>query len=113
MASTNTSTVVTISENDDIHGVFEFAAGSRQLEVEEPQSIPLTVELVLERFEGAEGSVRITWEAILRGGISAAEDVSPTSGELLFQSQDRSKTFSIQVLCTLQCCQWCAHQVVV
>ena len=94
---------MTISENDDIHGVFEFAAGSRLVEVEEPQSIPLSVELVLERFEGAEGVVRITWEAVLRGGLSAPEDVSPVSGELLFQTQDRSKTFSIQVRTPFSC----------
>ena len=98
LSSTNTTTVVTISENDDIHGVFEFATGGRLLYVEEPQSIPLTVELVLERLEGAEGVVRITWEAVIRDGISADDDISVTRGELLFQSQERSKTFSIQVI---------------
>ena len=71
---------------------------SRLLYVEEPQSIPLTVELVLERLEGAEGVVRITWEAVIRDGISADDDISVTRGELLFQSQKRSKTFSIQVI---------------
>ena len=68
------------------------------IDVEEPLSIPLTVALVLERFEGAEGAVRITWEAMLRSGESAADDISVTSGELLYQSQERVKTFSIQVL---------------
>ena len=99
LSSTNTTTVVTISENDDIHGVFEFATGSRLLYVVEPQSIPLTVELVLERLEGAEGVERITWEAVIRDGISADDDISVTRGELLFQSQERSKTFSLQVIC--------------
>ena len=66
--------------------------------VEEPQSIPLTVELVLERLEGAEGIVAVTWEAVIRDGISADDDISVTRGELLFQSQERSKTFSIQVI---------------
>ena len=33
-------------------------------------------------------------------GISADDDdISVTRGELLFQSQERSKTFSIQVIC--------------
>ena len=57
------------------------------------------MELVLERLEGAEGVVRITWKAVIRDGISADDDISVTRGELLFQSQKRSKTFSIQVIC--------------
>ena len=56
------------------------------------------MELVLERLEGAEGVVRITWEAVIRDGISADDDISVTRGELLFQSQERSETFSIQVI---------------
>ncbi|KAI6651569.1 hypothetical protein LOD99_5177 [Oopsacas minuta] len=98
IASTNFSTVVTISENDDIHGVFGFSIETRSIEVEEPQSIPLSVSLVLERYEGAEGVVRITWEAMIRGGLSAAADISITSGEELFQTQERTNTFSIQIL---------------
>lgn len=97
LASSNTSALVTITENDDIHGVFEFATGSLVLNVEEPASVPRTVELELERREGAEGAVRITWSAVLAGGGSAASDVDVTGGELLYQSQERSKTFSIQV----------------
>ena len=56
------------------------------------------MELVLERLEGAEGVVHVTWEAVIRDGISADDDISVTRGELLFQSQERSKTFSIQVI---------------
>ena len=34
------------------------------------------MELVLERLEGAEGVVRVTWEAVIRDGISADDDIS-------------------------------------
>lgn len=61
LASNDTVAIVTVLENDDPYGAYEFAAMSRDVEI--PEDIPLggssSVDMLVERRQGTFGEVMV------------------------------------------------------
>ncbi|XP_052793587.1 adhesion G-protein coupled receptor V1-like [Mya arenaria] len=90
-----TSATIIIHASDDPNGAFEFSAPG--MSIEEPQNVPLAVNLTVIRTGGTLGVMSLDWTAMIAGSM-ASDDVSPASGSIHFVSNEASRQITISVL---------------
>jgi G-protein coupled receptor 98 len=91
------SSAITIQQNDDPNGAFDFSMSSRFLDVEEPQAVAKTVTLTVERSGGLTGVITVTYEITLNG-VLAKEDIMPAKGDIFFLTNQNVRTFDVSIL---------------
>ena len=82
---------VQIAPSDDAFGVFSFTTSSLVQVVEEAPRAEVT--FTIQRMGGALGPVLVHWQV-----TQFAEDISPPSGNVSFETGQTENTFSITVL---------------
>eukprot|EP00118_Oscarella_pearsei_P022727 m.265821 g.265821 ORF g.265821 m.265821 type:complete len:6112 (+) comp40493_c2_seq23:779-19114(+) len=91
-----TASVVTIEQNDDPNGVFEFDDSSLNFEVDEPESGSTPVVFTLKRTGGGTGVVGVHYEARIQGAL-ATGDVSTAERDIFLLSDQFKTTFTIDI----------------
>ena len=74
-----------------------FDSSSLTKSVQEPNSQPSKVILTVVRRFGQTGATEVHWEAT-HNGVLASNDTSPTQGDLVFATDDRTKTIEFNIL---------------
>jgi len=91
------TTTVSISKNDDPHGVFGFAVRSAKviaLEVDQQNS---SVTFTIERTRGLFGAVTVSWMLEATDVELTATDIGPFAGEVTFEEGQESAQFNLTV----------------
>ena len=88
-------TIITISSNDDAHGVFSFAMSSQNIFLTEPENLKfISYDFEVERIGGLFGRVILEWRAY---NATPKYDISPMSGILQFEEYQRKGSFRVDV----------------
>ena len=88
------SVVVTISANDDPHGVIEFESDAMSIVAAEPSTLHLT----LVRSRGLFGSVSVTFNVNFDSNGASATDVAPDSGIVTFAEGQRTAVLTLDIV---------------
>ena len=94
-----TSSILTILENDDPHGVFVIygSGGAEEVYVGEPDTTSLGVMLTVERSRGTFGDVSVRWN-LVDGTAMENIDYAGTGMELRFADGASSTTVALTIL---------------
>ena len=94
-----TSSILTILENDDPHGVFVIygSGGAGEVYVGEPDSLNFVVMLTVERLGGTFGAVSVLWNLVDGTAVENA-DYAGTGMELRFADGESRTTVALTIL---------------
>ena len=95
LASTDTTSVFTVTASDDPHGIVRFSASTRTATVTEDPATNTAISLAMTRGLGVFGRIEVAWSIT---GSATAQDVTPSSGIVVFDDRQGTATLVINVV---------------